>query len=363
MRLGHLLRESLASARSAPVPSALVLLVVAAMCFASVITVGRQAAAEATLAEELAGPDARTLTITDTQGGVLTGPTVTVLTGLSGTEAVIARGRPVDAVNGVLGPGSRPIAVVALQGRIDTAVELHQGRWPGAGEAIVPTALLPALRLAEPVGYLESSDGEQWQIVGSFEARAPFDDLDAMAVWLPDTTSATQTQQVRLVAESREQARAMRASALAIIAGDPGVLQLAGPSAASERTEAITGQLTEFGRSLLLLILGAGAFLVAVVVLADVLIRRRDLGRRRTLGITRPDLIALVTLRTAVSATFGAALGSGASYLWLAREGVPVPVDFAVAVAVLAALTAAVACFPPAAFAASRDPVEVMRTP
>ena len=41
----------------------------------------------------------------------------------------------------------------------------------------------------------------------------------------------------------------------------------------------------------LLLILGAGAFFVSIVVLADVLIRRRDLGRRRTLGIGRGDLI------------------------------------------------------------------------
>lgn len=363
MRLGHLIREALASARSAPVPSALVLFVVAAMCCASVLTVGRQAAAEDALAEVLAGPQARTLTVTDTRGGVLTGPTVTLLTGLSGTEAVVAREQPVDAVNGVLGLGAQPVAVVALHGRIETVLDLREGRWPGPGEAIVPIALLATLRLAAPAGYLETSDGSQWQIVGSFTARAPFEDLNAVVVWLPESTSTTQISQVHLVAESPEQASAMRNSALAIIAADSSALQLSGPTAASASAETITGQLTDFGRSLLLLILGAGAFLVAVVVLADVLIRRRDLGRRRTLGITRGDLIALVTLRTTVSATLGAGLGSAAGYLWAARLDGAVPVDFTVAVAVLGALTAAAACLPPAAFAAARDPVEVMRTP
>ena len=50
MNLRTLLREALTAARTAPVPSALVLLVVAAMCFAAVATVGRQAATEAAVA-------------------------------------------------------------------------------------------------------------------------------------------------------------------------------------------------------------------------------------------------------------------------------------------------------------------------
>ncbi len=363
MRWAHLIREALVSARSAPVPSALLLLVVAAMCCASVLTVGRQAAAETALAEQLSGPEARTLTVSDTRGGVLTGSTVLTLADLSGTSSVVARERVWDAANGALGQGAQPVAVVGLHGRVETALTLEKGRWPQRGEAIVPTKLLSTLRLDQPVGFLESGDGRQWQVVGSFAARAPFSDLDSMAVSLPETTAATQIQQVRLVAESREQAEPMRAAALAVIAGDPSAVQVSGPAAAAETTAAAMAQLTAFGRELMLLILGAGAFLVAVVVLADVLIRRRDLGRRRTLGITRGDLVLLVALRTAVAATAGALLGAGLAYLWLLREGVGVPADFVGAVALLAALTAVIACILPAAFAAARDPVEVMRTP
>ena len=90
---------------------------------------------------------------------------------------------------------------------------------------------------------------------------------------------------------------------------------------------------------------------MAIVVLADVLIRRRDLGRRRTLGIGRGDLILLVAVRTAVPALLGAVLGSGAGYAVVAGQGGTLGVDFVAAVAVLAALTALLASLAPAAFA------------
>lgn len=60
------------------------------------------------------------------------------------------------------------------------------------------------------------------------------------------------------------------------------------PTGLAELTQAVGGQLAGYGRSLLLLILGVGAFFVGTVVLSDILIRRRDLGRRRTLGATAP---------------------------------------------------------------------------
>lgn len=48
----------------------------------------------------------------------------------------------------------------------------------------------------------------------------------------------------------------------------------------------------------LLGVLGAGALLVAIVVLADVFVRRKDLGRRRALG----TIVALVIARTLLPA-------------------------------------------------------------
>ena len=175
MNLRTLLREALTAARTAPVPSALVLLVVAAMCFAAVATVGRQAATEAAVAAELSGPAARVLTVTDSGGtGFLTGATVATLAGLDSAEAALARDMPVDTVNAAIGAGGTRVAVTHVVGTVDRGVELTRGRLPGPGEVVVPEAKLAELGLAQPSGALESGDGRQWAVVGAFEALTPF---------------------------------------------------------------------------------------------------------------------------------------------------------------------------------------------
>lgn len=344
------------------------MLVVAAMCFTAVVTVGRQAAVEASVSRELSGPAALTLTITDISGnGVLDAATVQLLTGMNGTRAVIARDRPVDAVNGALGAGASPVAVVGLHGTIDAALDLTSGRMPAAGEVIVSGELLSTLRMSDPVGYLEATDGTQWSVVGSFEPVSPFGDLATMAVTTPSIGSVSggdgNHQQVRMVAQDVSHVRAMQQAALRIVDATPNDIQVISPAAAATTSQSVANELAGFGRSLLFLILGVGAFFVAVVVLADVLIRRRDLGRRRTLGITRGDLMTLVTLRTAVPAVAGAVTGSCVGHVLVTvQHGAP-PADFTLAVTVLACVTALGAALPPAAYAAGRDPVEVMRTP
>lgn len=364
MKLKMLVREALTAARASPVPSALVLLVVAAMCFAAVATVGRQAAAEAALAQSLAGPAARTLTVTDTSGsGILRGSHVHVLDKLDHAGTVIGRERPVDAVNGTLGPGSPLIAVVGLHGNIGQAIDLTHGRLPGPGEVILAQPAAEELRLEEPAGYLQTTDGTQWAIVGAFQARAPFEDLANVAITRPGTARSTSVLQVSVVADQIQNTRLVQDASLAIIDADPRQVQVSTAAALNATNKTVTGQLTALGRSTLLLILGVGSFFVAVVVLADVLVRRRDLGRRRTLGITRADLVTLVALRTLAPAAIGATLGAGAGHLTVAQGAGPAPLEFTIAVAVLATLTAALACLPPATYAAGRDPVEVMRTP
>lgn len=363
MNLRTLLREAVTAARTSPVPSALVLLVVAAMCFAAVATVGRQAATEAAVAAELSGPAARVLTVTDSGGtGSLTGATVATLAGLDTAEAALARDIPVDTVNSAIGPGGTRVAVTHLVGTLDRGIELTRGRLPGPGEVVVPEAKLAELGLAQPSGAFEAADGRQWAVVGAFQARTPFDDLDGYALAVPATPASLVVQQVRVLAPDTAGTRAMQDSALAVIDPDPRSLQVQPARALAAGNETITGELAGLGRSLLLLILGAGAFFVAIVVLADVLIRRRDLGRRRTLGIGRADLVLLVAARTAVPAVLGAAAGAGTGYAVVVGQGGALGLDFVAGVAVLAALTAVVASLLPAAFAAFRDPVRVMRT-
>lgn len=364
-----LLREAWAATRASRVPATLVAVVVAATCLAAVTTVGRQAAAEAALAQQLAGPQARTLTVTRTSdAAALTPPALTLLAELNGVAAVVATDLPVDAFNGRLGPGTSPVAVVGIHGTIDRALSVTRGRLPGPAEVVVSSDTLDRLGLSEPVGYLEAADGRQWAIVGSFAAKAPFDDLDAMAVTTPVVTDAEAVagysfHQLRVVADAVTHVAAVQAAALAILAPNADEVQVTSALAAANTSQTAAGALAGLGRSFLLLILAAGAFFVAAVVLADVLVRRRDLGRRRTLGITRGALVALVTARTAAPAVLGAVLGSSLGLAWVWRTTGQVLSAFSVAVSVLGVLTAVVAGLAPAIFAARRDPVEVMRTP
>ncbi len=369
MRALVLLREAAAAARASLVPSALVALVVAATCLAAVATVGRQAAAEAVLSQQLAGPEARTLTLTQTgDGASLTPAALAQLTTLNGTDAVVATDLPVDAVNGALGAGSTPVAIVGLYGTAGSALTLTQGHLPGPGEVIVPQAVMDKLGLAQPVGYLQAGDGTQWSIVGAFSPKPPFEDLAGVAVALPTLSpDASVTgygfHELRVVTDTVTHVRAVQDATLAIASPDLGKVQVTSALAAAGASQQAAGALAGLGRSLLLLILGAGAFFVAIVVLADVLIRRRDLGRRRTLGITRGELVALVTARTAGPSILGAALGAGIGCAQVWHTTGQFPATFAAATALLGVVTALLACLPPALYAARRDPVEVMRTP
>lgn len=363
MTLRMLLREAVISARVALVPTTLVMLVVAAMCLAAVVTVGRQAAAEAAVEERLASPAARTLTINDTgASGALTPAVVASMSKIAGVQAVIARRSPVDAVNGALGQGSPRVAVTQILGTPQTGIRVTEGRRPDVGEVVISETTRQSLGLDQAAGYLQGSDGQQWAIVGTFTTLPPFEDLEDLAIAGADPTSVTPTRQVQVTAAHRDQVNQVTQAALAVAAADPQRTQIDRPAALNENNQAISGQLAGLGRSLLLLILGTGAFLVAIVILADTLIRRRDLGRRRTLGITRPDLVTLVTLRTSLPALLGATLGTvtGAA---LIRPTGAVPLDFCAAVATLALTTAIIATLPPAIYASSRDPVEVLRTP
>ncbi|HSN44583.1 MAG TPA: ABC transporter permease, partial [Propionibacteriaceae bacterium] len=97
--------------------------------------------------------------------------------------------------------------------------------------------------------------------------------------------------------------------------------------------------------------------------LADALIRRKDLGRRRTLGANRWDLTSLVALRATLVALIGALAGAILGLVWTSRTAIHVPPSFAAALVALAVIAAGIASIAPAIYAARRDPVTVMRTP
>lgn len=363
MRLRSLFTEAAASAWAAKVPSLLLAVVSAAMCFAALFTVGQNAANRAAVEASLAGAGARTLIVRDTLGdqGFINTRTLGSVDALSTVRTAIALGLPFDSVNGRIGAGGTLVTTWPAHGDLASAVQLTAGRWPQPGEAIVSAPAQAKLGLAQPAGFLTAGT-DQYPVVGAFSAGAPFDDMAIGAiVQADDTQTATE---LRVVIDTIADAPATQTAVLGILApADPTGLSVQSPRGLAALTDQVAAQLASHDQGILLLILGVGGLFVAAVVLSDVLVRRRDLGRRRTLGSTRADLAALVTIRATIPAAAGAIVGTVAALISTSQTGFTPPVSFAVAVATLATITAAVAAIAPAAYAARLDPVTVMRTP
>mgnify|MGYP006879734214 CR=1 FL=1 len=151
--------------------------------------------------------------------------------------------------------------------------------------------------------------GSLWAVVGAFTAEEPFSDLTDYALAAPTGADHVSFQAVRVLAPDVSSVRARQTAVLAVVDPAENDVRVQTASALSEQNRAVTGQLAGLGRSLLVLILGAGT----------------------------GDAVLL-------------------------SQGNGLGLDFVSAVAVLAALTAVAASLPPATFAAFRDPVRVMRT-
>lgn len=287
MRWRAILREAWATTWSAKVSSALIAIVAAVTCFAVIATVGRSVAAASEIALRMEQAGARRLSVVDTQAeGFINDRTLSVVRALSTVESATALGSPFDAVNGHIGRGGTVIPVWPVLGDPSDVGDLVRGRWPQVGEALVSSSKLRSLGLAEPVGYLASVDGlTQYPIVGAFESKSPLEDLEAGALVVAEVGSAGR--ELRVVVDDVTSASHTVAAILTTLdPPDARGVQVESPTALAQTARDLNASMVGFGRMLLMLILTAGGVFVSAVVLADVLIRRRDLGRRRTLGIT-----------------------------------------------------------------------------
>lgn len=364
MRLGSLLREVLATTWSAKVGSTLMTLVVAGMCFAAIATVGRSASAAAEVTARLEQAGARTLTVVDlTNKGFINRTTVAAIAAIDTVESANGVGAPFDSVNGAVGTGGLRVPTWTLAGDPGSAVEVVRGRTPRPGEAIVSLRTQRRLLLEEPVGFLSTVEaGQQFPIVGAYRAAPSLSKLDDGAVVNLSGRDFERKRELVVVIDRTAAASATVQAVMSILAPpEQDDAAVESPTSLANTARDLERDLAVEGRAMLLLILAVGGLFIAAVVLADVLVRRRDLGRRRTLGVTRADLVAMVTTRCLVTGVLGAGAGCVGGIVVNGSIGYPTPALFALGVGALGVLVAAVAALPPAFYAARLDPVEVMR--
>lgn len=362
MRLGELVAEAARANRARLAASIAVALLAAAMCLSSLLTVGRSAAAEDRLQDRLDTAGSRLLVVTNQrQLGLLPPAVVQLSAELDTVERAVGLTSPIDVSSGAVGPGGAPLPAWQVIGGVEQVAELTSGRWPAVGEVIVSDDARTALGLPGPYGYVVADD-QDFPVVGTFRARAPFEQLGAGVVGsaAPDTSATT----LHVVVGSADRAAATQAAILELVAA-PQLqdLQVQSPLALASLQNQLGGDLVRFGDQILFLTLVGGSALTAAVVFVDVLVRRPDLGRRRALGATKGTIVALTMLRTALAAMVGIVVGLGVALLIAAMTGLPAPpLPFTAAIGVLALWVSVAAALIPALVAASQDPVRILRT-
>ncbi|MHA6510466.1 ABC transporter permease [Tessaracoccus sp. Y1736] len=363
MRAVSLLREAVASAMAARVPTILILLAAAAMTFAAAATSGRGAALQEQLEQRLEDAGARVIAVTD-QGsdGFLTPEAVSVIADLSSVDTVAAVTKASTVTNAALGWGGPTVSAWGVVGTSpDDVVTLRAGRWPEPGEAIVSATSGATLRMEAPSGALITRDNHTYAVVGTYDAAAPFDWLRDGAIYVSATPGVGE--QARVIVDDVGQLGPTERGLRRLLAPtDPANLGLSSPRDLAETSQLVGGDVRLAGYETTLIVLLVGALFVGAVALADVLIRQRDLGRRRALGITRVDLMSLIVLRAALSTTAGAVLGIVAVTAFGTATETIAPLGHTAATATLVVVAALVATVPAGMVAAHRDPVAVLRT-
>lgn len=354
-----LIGEALRSAISQPVASTVTALIIAGVCAAILATTGQTVRAEQAVLARIDEAGTRSIVITDTDGTAgIDSTAVDRIRRLSGVEWAIGLG-PASDVTAAANPEGNPAAIRTLHGptppQIDTNTEL------AAGQAIVGPTAQETLGLLHPYGGVTGEN--QYAVVGGFIASDPLVFLNRGLL-----TQGTEREVLRsihvLTVDPTDVEPVARAALKVLAAEDLAATSVETSAALADIRAAVQGELGQYSRQLITLVLAAGLVLTALAVYGAVTSRRRDFGRRRALGASRPLIIGLVATQTATAATVGAITGTLATLLTLdiTTGTVPNP-SFTTAINILAILAAVTAALPPAIVAAYRDPVRVLRVP
>ena len=161
------------------------------------------------------------------------------------------------------------------------------------------------LGLSTPVGGTTATSGG-YPIIGSFQAEDPLSFLNTSLITPPGPTD-TNLRSVHILANTPQDVAQVADAAISVLAAtDRTSLAVQTSETLANIRAAVQGKLGQYGRQLNTLVLTAGLILTGLNIYGTINNRRRDLGRRRALGASRPTIIALITTQTLLGATLGA---------------------------------------------------------
>ena len=365
-RVGSLLRDAADGARAQVATTITLVLVLATVCFAILVTTGQAAASEARVIEQIDHAGTRLIAVSDDGGtaGILP-QAPGVLAPISDVSWTFGLGAAFEVVNPLL-PANR-VAARAMVGDLPEDLPLIRGRAPQVGEAVAGSGTVVPLNLTQALGAVQGAEpGDQAVgVVGVFEATGPLAGLANTVLIATDPTGIDSLRFVYVMA--RDVAVVDRLEDVLLTstpALNPAALTIETPSGAIALRDVIAGNLGAASRQLMAVVMAVGAILIAVTMFAATAAKRRDFGRRRALGATRTTLITALLTQTTIGAIPGILLGTttGLITLHTTTGSLPNP-RFTAGVAGLALLITLTAATPIATHAATRDPLRILRVP
>ncbi len=362
-----MVKEAVAGARAQPVTSALLVLIAIISCALIQLTTGRTAGVEASLLRSFDEATSRMIVVRAEPDSGLTMDILDPLRQIQELESVSVFGPAWDARNQGLGPSGTAVAVRKFPAELcpksvtcNNAEQISSGLL-ATGQAMELLGVSPGL------GNLIDADGTIYGVSEQLQLPEHLQTLEPV-ILQPIPGTALDAQPAALVialARDPEYLSAISNHLIELIdvPDKSKIIIETGKNQADLRAN-ISGQISTYGHGLLVaLLLGTGAT-IGAITLGVVLLRRREFGRRRSLGATRAWLVTFVTTQVLVLVGAGALIGTGAGLVILKAEGAPLPAaSFVAAVLVLSIGASAIFAVLPATYAASRDPVAELRVP
>ncbi len=356
--------EALRNVAAHRATTAVLALVTLAMTATTFLTAGRAAAAEAEVMASVdeAGPRLITVVVVDPHPG-LDAPALARFEAITDVEWVLGLGEARDVRSDATGRWLN-VAARDLLTPLPPLVTIDPGRTPRAGEMIIGPHPQARTQLLHPAGALVDG-GVTRAIVGGFTSSGVIDDLDRIALVIPEDPATVRANHVYLLA-TRADAVAGIVEQVRALAGvdSPDALMITTAPELVDLGAVLSGQVGALSRQLALGAIGVGLLLVTLTMTLALSARRRDQGRRRALGASRSALIAQAVLEAAIPVTAGVILGAAgglaAVQAWVGHQPAA---PFIAATCVLITLTGTAAAIPPAALAALQDPLRILRVP
>ncbi len=365
VRPSALVREAAASAISQPVASVVTVLVIVGMVLTVMLTTGRTVGAEQRVLSSIDDAGTRTIQVRAENGAGLTSDVLDRIRSIEGIEWAAAFSSAIDATNTVVPDGARVPVRLAYGSHLERLGIPATSPLPGKVAYGSRTAL-DQLGLPDVAGSITTTTGTDYAVAGMISTPDFLAGFEPLVLVDQPRRTGDETVNVLIVIAERPDLVTPVADAVVSVLGidDRTKVQIETSEALAQLRSIVQAQLGSFSRGLVLITLAVSGLLVAIVLYALVMMRRKDFGRRRALGATRGLIIALLLTQTCMLSIVGVALGLIASVAVLFVTGDPAPgVGFAGALAILAVGTAAVAAVVPAVLASTREPIRELRVP